>query len=54
MLGIGLHSYGFMGAAFVALIAFIATQLVLIGIAYLGCKAECVHRAPVVPQPLIQ
>jgi ABC-type transport system involved in cytochrome c biogenesis permease subunit len=34
MLGVGLHSYGFMDAAFFALIAFVATQLVLIALAY--------------------
>ena len=34
MLGIGLHSYGFMDAAFFWLMAFIASQLALIG---LGC-----------------
>lgn len=35
MLGVGLHSYGFMDAAFYWLIAFVATQLVLIGLANL-------------------
>jgi ABC-type transport system involved in cytochrome c biogenesis permease subunit len=35
MLGVGLHSYGFMDKAFWALAAFIGTQAVLIGIAYL-------------------
>jgi ABC-type transport system involved in cytochrome c biogenesis permease subunit len=35
MLGIGLHSYGFTEAAFVALIAFVASQLVLIALANL-------------------
>jgi ABC-type transport system involved in cytochrome c biogenesis permease subunit len=35
MLGVGLHSYGFMESAFWALASFIATQLVLIGIALL-------------------
>jgi ABC-type transport system involved in cytochrome c biogenesis permease subunit len=34
MLGIGLHSYGFMDAAFYWLLAFVASQLALIGI---GC-----------------
>jgi cytochrome c-type biogenesis protein CcsB len=34
MIGIGLHSYGFMDAAFKWLMAFVASQLVLIG---LGC-----------------
>ncbi|CAM3116911.1 cytochrome c biogenesis protein [Rariglobus hedericola] len=35
MLGVGLHSYGFMDQAFVALVIFVATQLILIGLAYL-------------------
>ena len=34
MLGVGLHSYGFMDSAFVALTAFVATQLALIALAY--------------------
>ena len=34
MLGVGLHSYGFMDQAFYALTAFIASQLVLMGICY--------------------
>jgi ABC-type transport system involved in cytochrome c biogenesis permease subunit len=35
MLGVGLHSYGFMDKAFYALAAFIATQLALMGLAML-------------------
>jgi ABC-type transport system involved in cytochrome c biogenesis permease subunit len=35
MLGVGLHSYGFMDQAFVALVIFVATQLGLIALAYL-------------------
>ncbi|MDF3057425.1 MAG: cytochrome c assembly protein [Rariglobus sp.] len=35
MLGVGLHSYGFMDQAFVALVAFGASQLALIALAYL-------------------
>jgi hypothetical protein len=35
MLGIGLHSYGFTNAAFQGLLAFVALQLVLIGLASL-------------------
>jgi len=35
MLGVGLHSYGFMDKAFWALFAFIASQLVLVGLAVL-------------------
>jgi ABC-type transport system involved in cytochrome c biogenesis permease subunit len=35
MLGVGLHSYGFMDQAFVALVAFVASQLILIGLTYL-------------------
>lgn len=33
MLGVGLHSYGFTDAAFVALISFAASQLIIIGLA---------------------
>lgn len=33
MLGVGLHSYGFMDAAFYALVGFVATQLVFMGLA---------------------
>ncbi|MBC8040060.1 MAG: cytochrome c biogenesis protein CcsA [Opitutaceae bacterium] len=35
MLGVGLHSYGFMDQAFVALVLFVASQLILIGLAYI-------------------
>ncbi|MDB6114928.1 MAG: ccsA 2, partial [Lacunisphaera sp.] len=35
MLGVGLHSYGFMDAAFYWLIAFVATQLAFIALAQL-------------------
>ncbi len=38
MLGVGLHSYGFMDAAFWALSAFIASQLALIAVASLPLK----------------
>ncbi len=35
MLGVGLHSYGFMDQAFVALVVFVASQLIVIGLAYI-------------------
>jgi hypothetical protein len=35
MLGVGLHSYGFMDQAFFALVTFVASQLIVIAIAYL-------------------
>ena len=35
MLGIGLHAYGFMGAAFAWLIGFDISQLILVGFALL-------------------
>jgi hypothetical protein len=35
MLGIGLHSYGFMGAAFMALLAWVGVNVLLIGIGML-------------------
>jgi ABC-type transport system involved in cytochrome c biogenesis permease subunit len=34
MLGVGLHSYGFMDSAFWALIGFVASQLIIIALAY--------------------
>jgi ABC-type transport system involved in cytochrome c biogenesis permease subunit len=50
MLGIGLHSYGFTDAAFFALIAFVATQLVLIGLANLPlAKWRSFRTAPTAP-----
>jgi hypothetical protein len=33
MLGVGLHSYGFMDAAFYALVTFVGSQLVVIALA---------------------
>jgi len=38
MLGVGLHSYGFMDRAFVPLIGFIASQLVIIGLGLIPLK----------------
>ncbi len=38
MLGVGLHSYGFMDAAFYWLLAFIASQLALIALAYVPAE----------------
>jgi cytochrome c biogenesis factor len=38
MLGVGLHSYGFMDKAFWALAAFCGSQLVLIGLAYVPAR----------------
>jgi ABC-type transport system involved in cytochrome c biogenesis permease subunit len=46
MLGIGLHSYGFMGAAFIALITFIITQVRLIVLGAVMCPAESTPRGP--------
>lgn len=40
MLGVGLHSYGFMDSAFLWLLAFIASQLLLVGIGWLPHKAK--------------
>jgi len=55
MLGVGLHSYGFTDAAFVALISFAVSQVVLIGIANLPLEMWRSFRAkgsvpPTVPQ----
>jgi ABC-type transport system involved in cytochrome c biogenesis permease subunit len=49
MLGIGLHSYGFMDAAFYWLLAFVASQLVLIGIGCLPLRMWRSFQAPSVP-----
>jgi len=35
MLGVGLHSYGFMDAAFVWLVIFIVSQIAIVGLAQL-------------------
>jgi cytochrome c-type biogenesis protein CcsB len=53
MLGIGLHSYGFMGAAFYALLAFVASQVVLIFVGMFCCNSESTPRgtAPTPPSP---
>jgi ABC-type transport system involved in cytochrome c biogenesis permease subunit len=45
MLGIGLHSYGFMDAAFLYLLAFVISQVVLIG---LGLIPQTSWRSPIV------
>ena len=38
MLGVGLHSYGFMDQAFGPLLAFVASQIVIMGIGLLPLK----------------
>lgn len=38
MLGVGLHSYGFMDEAFLWLVAFVVSQLAIIGLAYLPTR----------------
>jgi hypothetical protein len=48
MLGVGLHSYGFMDQAFNVLIGFIISQLVLIGIGLLPVGSRASKR-PVAP-----
>ena len=53
MLGVGLHSYGFTDAAFLALSGFVASQLVLIGIANIPLEKWRSFRktpAPVAPE----
>jgi hypothetical protein len=35
MLGVGLHTYGFMDKAFIPLMFFVGSQLLIIGLAYL-------------------
>jgi cytochrome c-type biogenesis protein CcsB len=52
MLGIGLHTYGAMDAAKVALVLFALTQVALIAIAYFRCGPESTPRSkPPVPSP---
>ena len=46
MLGVGLHSYGFTDAAFWALSAFVASQLVIIGFASLPLEKWRSFRKP--------
>ncbi|MBA3849857.1 MAG: cytochrome C biogenesis protein [Opitutus sp.] len=45
MLGVGLHSYGFMDAAFYALVSFVASQLLLMGIALIPLEKWASFRA---------
>jgi len=52
MLGIGLHSYGFMDAAFKWLVAFIVTQLVIIGLGLMPLKYWRSFRSPSVQPPI--
>jgi hypothetical protein len=59
MLGVGLHSYGFMDQAFKWLVGFIVSQLVLIGLAVLPPRywrspifgPSAIKAAPKVKQP---
>jgi len=55
MLGVGLHSYGFMDQAFVWLMIFVASQLAVIGLGLLperhwASRQAAVHGVPVAPQ----
>jgi hypothetical protein len=45
MLGIGLHSYGFMDAAFKWLVLFILSQLLIIGLALVPTRLWLSYRA---------
>src|SRR5262249_44719202 len=49
LLGVGLHSYGFMAGAFYSLIGFIFSQLVVIGIACIPLSAWRAYQLQ--PQP---
>ncbi len=51
MLGVGLHSYGFMDAAFWWLVAFVASQLVIIGLANLPLEKWRSFQGPTVATP---
>jgi hypothetical protein len=54
MLGIGLHSYGFMDAAFYSLLAFVGTMLALIIIGCLPLRfwSSPMEKAPAKPEKL--
>jgi hypothetical protein len=55
MLGVGLHSYGFMDSAFFWLLAFVASQLAIIAIASLPLekwRSFAGNRHAVTPRPL--
>lgn len=55
MLGVGLHSYGFMDSAFFWLVAFVASQLVIIGVGSLPLdkwRSFASNRDPAPPRPL--
>jgi cytochrome c-type biogenesis protein CcsB len=52
MLGIGLHSYGFMDAAFKWLMVFNATQLAVIAIGLLPLQLWCSFRPETAPPPI--
>jgi len=49
MLGVGLHSYGFTDAAFVALSIFVATQIALIALANIPLEKWRSFRRPIKP-----
>ena len=51
MLGIGLHSYGFTGAAFMWLMAFVASQLLLIALGLLPMRLWRSFQGPGGPTP---
>lgn len=46
MLGVGLHSYGFMDSAFWALVGFVVSQLLIIAIAYLPTRSPSPKPTP--------
>ena len=46
MLGVGLHSYGFMDKAFVPLMAFLGSQVAIIALAYLPALFSAFARKP--------
>jgi hypothetical protein len=54
MLGVGLHSYGFMDSAFWALAGFSGSQLVLIGLAYVPPRFWARSAATTVPDEGVQ
>jgi len=54
MLGVGLHSYGFMDAGFKWLLLFVASQAIIMGLAFLPaayCRSQMFRSANSGPQP---
>ena len=51
MLGVGLHSYGFMDKAMFWLVAFVISQLVIISLCFVPTSKWLSFRKPTTPDP---